>query len=135
MSDKKYISKINKGGQDLYIKDTEARANLDAVEELYCHDVYVMTSSKTTIQSLSEFDFYYNKVMKGKHLFTETSATNDLRLWYATKTTNQEGIIFTLNGIRIPIRYTHKITEDDVEWYVYQSKNLYGSLSVTIDKE
>ena len=135
MSDKKYISKINKGGQDIYIKDTEARANLDAVEELYCHDVYVMTSSKTTIQSLSEFDFYYDKVMRGKYLFAGVSATNDLRLWYAIKTTNREGIIFTLNGIPIPVSYTHTITEDGVEWYVCQSKNLYGDLSVTIDKK
>ena len=135
MSDKKYISKINKGGQDLYIKDTEARANLDTVEELYCHDVYVMTSPKTTIQSLSEFTLYYDKVMRGKYLFTGVSATNDLRLWYAIKTTNREGIIFTLNGIPIPVSYTHTITEDGVEWYVCQSKNLYGDLSVTIDKK
>ena len=135
MSDKKYISKINKGGQDLYIKDTEARANLDAVEELYCHDVYVMTSAKTTIQSLSEFTFHYDKVIRGKYLFAGVSATNDLRLWYAIKTTNKENIIFTLNGIPIPTSYTRTITEDGVEWYVCQSKNLYGDLSVTIDKK
>ena len=116
---KKYISKINKGGNDLYIKDLEVREVLAVYT-----DVYIGTGSSAASVMIPAN--HHDTMGRGEHV-TVTAATN--KVWIILPNTYSPTL--TMNGMEIQLTYESSITEGGVTYRVMSSTNTYiGTFNV-----
>lgn len=118
---KKYISKINKGGNDLYVKDTEAREAL-----VVYNDVYLGTGD--TAASVMVQGNHHDSLNRGTYVVLTASSN---KIWVILPNTFNPTA--TMNGMEIPLTYESNITVDDVTYRVMSSTNIYtGTFSVCL---
>ena len=114
MENKKYISKIVKSGQNILIKDLEAR------EALQYTDVYIgagETSSDVMVAAN-----HHDTVLKGS-AFSVTANSN--YLWVILPSAYSP--ILAIGGIAVPMYLSGTTTVDDVTYNIYKSNNTYRS--------
>ena len=120
----KYISKIHKGSDDLYIKDSEARTILDS---MVFKDVYIGKGINYT--SVMVAGNHHDIVVKGAHF---SMTCNNSKVWIILKSTNSTPIL-AMSGLEIPLTAEADITQEDVTYKVYSSTNTYtGTFNVLI---
>lgn len=119
MPTRKYISKINREGNDIYIKDMEAREAL-----VIYSDVYLGTGSSAV--SVMVPANHHNTMNRGAHV---TVTANSNKIWIILPNTFRPTLM--MNGMEIPLTYESSITEGDVTYRVMSSTNLYtGTFNV-----
>lgn len=119
MPARKYISVINKGGNDIFVKDAEAR---DAL--VYYEDVYIGTGANAAAVMVAAN--HHDKMNRGDHV-SLTASSN--KVWIILPDTYSP--ILTMTGIEVPMTAGSDITEGGVTYKVLSSSNTYtGSLNV-----
>lgn len=120
---KKYISKVRKNGQDLYIKDKEARESLVIYNDVY----YGRGSSVSDILNSSH---HHDTVRRGDSIYFMSLSSVYLWIVYPL---GKMGPSFTLNGMFIPEDREENITIEGVTYVVFKSSNTYnGSFGVKV---
>ena len=121
MPAKKYISIINKGGNNIYIKDAEAREAL-----VIYNDVYLGTGSSAA--SVMIEDNHHDTLSRGTYVILTASSN---KIWVILPNTFNPTV--TMNGMEIPLTYESSITVDDITYRVMSSTNTYaGTFSVCL---
>ena len=119
MPAKKYISIINKGGNNIYIKDAEAREALSLYE-----DVYIGVGS--TAESVMVAANHHDTMSKGDHV-SMTASSN--KVWIILPNTFSP--VLTMTGVEMPMTPKSDITEGGVTYKVFSSTNTYtGTFNV-----
>ena len=131
MSSIKYISKINKGGDDILIKDSEAREAMAGIysqlDMITYKDVYIGKGINYT--SVMVAGNHHDIVVKGAHF---SMTCNNSKVWIILKSTNSTPIL-AMSGLEIPLTAEADITQEDVTYKVYSSTNTYtGTFNVLI---
>ena len=124
MPTKKYISKIHKGSDDIFIKDSEARAILDNVT---FEDVYI--GKGINYSSVMVAANHHDTVVKGEHI---NMTCNNSKVWIILKDSNNAPLLM-MSGTEIPLTAESDITSEGVTYKVYSSTNTYnGTFNVLI---
>ena len=124
MPTKKYISKIHKGSDDIFIKDSEARAILDIVT---FEDVYI--GKGINYSSVMVAANHHDTVVKGEHI---NMTCNNSKVWIILKDSNNAPLLM-MSGTEIPLTAESDITSEGVTYKVYSSTNTYnGTFNVLI---
>lgn len=120
MPAKKYISKINKGGYDIYIKDEEAR------EAIAYKDVYIGVGAAYTDAMIAAN--HHDSVAKGSPVPVTSSISY---LWVILPNTNSP--VVQMGGLNVPMTAQSDVTVGDVTYKVLRSTNQYtGSFSISL---
>ena len=119
MPAKKYISKIHKGSDDLFIKDSEAREILATMSNLIYTDVYIGKGINYT--SAMTANNHHDTVVKGEHI---SMTCNSSKVWIILKSTNNAPLLM-MSGTEIPLTAESDVTQEGVTYKVYSSTNTY----------
>ena len=112
----KYISKIHKGSDDLYIKDSEARATLASMT---FEDVYIGKGVNYTSAMVAAN--HHDVVLRGDHV---NMTCNNSKVWIILKSTNTAPLLM-MTGIEMPLTAESDVTQEGVTYKVYSSSNTY----------
>ena len=131
MSTKKYISKIHKGSDDLFVKDSEARTSIADIytllDNLTYKDVYIGKGVNYT--SVMVAGNHHDVIVKGDHV---NMTCNNSKVWIILNSTNSAPLL-TMSGIEIPMTAGADVTVDEVTYKVYSSTNTYtGTFNVFV---
>jgi hypothetical protein len=110
---KKYISKINNGG-DIYIKDSEAQ------EALFYKDVYIGAATQST--TIKTDTYHYDTLAKGAPV--PITAANH-KIWLIFQSTMDIPSVY-MSGMEVAMVLHGTTTIDDVEYKVYKSSSFYN---------
>ena len=117
---KKYISKIVKGNVDIYIKDIEARENLQY------EDVYIGVGASYADAMIAAN--HHDSVLKGA-LISVTASSN--YLWVILP--SDYSPVVQMGGLNVPMTAQSNVTVDNVTYKVLKSNNQYtGTFSVSL---
>ncbi len=120
----KYISKIHKGSDDLYIKDSEARATLAS---LTFEDVYIGKGVNYTSAMVAAN--HHDVVLRGDHV---NMTCNNSKVWIILKSTNTAPLLM-MAGVEMPLTAESDVTQEGVTYKVYSSSNTYtGTFDVFV---
>ena len=121
MSGKKYISIINKGGNSIYIKDTEAQ------ESLFYEDIYIGAAAQST--TIKTSTYHYDKLIKGEPI----SITADShKIWLIFPEEIDVPSIF-MSGMEVPMVLHGTTTINEGSYKVYKSESPYaGTFNVQL---
>lgn len=126
MPARKYLSIISKGGDNIYIKDAEAREAIAQIETPVFNDVYIGTGA--TASDVMIAANHHDSVAKGS-LISVTSSTS--YLWVILPDTYTP--VVQMGGLNVPISEQSPVTQGDVTYKVLKSINQYtGSFSVSL---
>ena len=124
MPAKKYLSKIVKGSNDIFIKDSDARA---VTEKLTYEDVYIGKGINYTSAMVAAN--HHDAVVKGDHF---SLTCNSSKVWIILKNTNDTPIL-TMSGTEMPLTAESDVTSEGVTYKVYSSTNTYtGTFNVLV---
>ena len=120
----KYISKIHKGSDDLYIKDSEARATLASMT---FEDVYIGKGVNYTSAMVAAN--HHDVVLRGDHV---NMTCNNSKVWIILKSTNTVPLLM-MAGVEMPLTAESDVTQEGVTYKVYSSSNTYtGTFDVFV---
>lgn len=120
----KYISKIHKGSDDLYIKDSEVRATL---ANLTFEDVYIGKGVNYTSAMVAAN--HHDVVLRGDHV---NMTCNNSKVWIILKSTNNAPLLM-MAGVEMPLTAESDVTQEGVTYKVYSSSNTYtGTFDVFV---
>lgn len=110
---RKYLSKINKDGDNIYIKDSEAR------ESIQYEDIYIgaAVASSTIISST----YHYDSILRGRPI----AVTAELGYIWAVIPASYNNPIITMGGIEVPKTMDSTTTIEGKEYNVWKSANIY----------
>ena len=121
MSAKKYISKINKGGNDIYIKDEESQ------EALFYKDVYVGAATQST--TIKTATYHHDLLAKGSLV---SITADSQKIWLIFPSTADVPFVF-MSGIEVAMVLHGTTTIDEVEYKVYKSNSPYtGTFNIQL---
>lgn len=121
MPAKKYLSKINKGGNDIYIKDVESQ------EALFYKDIYIGAATQST--TIKTATYHYDTVAKG--LLIPVTA-NSQKIWLIFPATSETPNVF-MSGMEVAMVLHGTTTIDEVEYNVYKSNSPYtGTFNIQL---
>ena len=121
MSAKKYVSKINKGGNDLYIKDVESQ------EALFYNDVYIGAATQST--TIKTATYHYDMIAKGS-LISITASSQ--KIWLIFQSTADVPHVF-MSGMEVAMVLHGTTTIDEVEYKVYKSDSPFtGTFNIQL---
>ena len=121
MPAKKYLSKINKGGNDIYIKDTESQ------EALFYKDIYIGAATQST--TIKTDPYHYDIIAKGS-LVPVTA--NSQKIWMIFQSTADTPNVF-MSGMEVAMVLHGTTTIDDVEYKVYKSESPFtGTFNIQL---
>lgn len=115
----KYISKIHKGSDDLYLKDSEARTALAQLDGLKYTDVYI--GKGINYSAVMVAGNHYDLVVKGDHF---NMTCNNSKVWIILKNTNTTPLL-SMSGVEVPMTAGSDVTQEGVTYKVYSSDNTY----------
>jgi uncharacterized protein YpuA (DUF1002 family) len=110
---RKYLSKINKNGDNIYIKDSEAR------ESIQYEDIYIgaAVASSTIISST----YHYNSILRGRPI----AVTAELGYIWAVIPASYNNPIIIMGGIEVPKTVDSTTTIEGKEYNIWKSANIY----------
>lgn len=118
---KKYISKIHKGSDDIYIKDTEAH------DTIFYKDIYVGAATQST--TIKTSTYHYDTVAKGS-LISVTA--NSQKIWLIFKDGAEMPNIF-MNGMEVSMVLHGTTTIDEETYNVYKSSSPFtGTFNIQL---
>jgi len=121
MPAKKYISKINKGGNDIYIKDVESQ------EALFYKDIYIGAATQST--TIKTATYHYDLIAKGSLV---SITANSQKIWLIFQSTADTPNVF-MSGMEVAMVLHGTTTIDDVEYKVYKSESPFtGTFNVQL---
>jgi hypothetical protein len=121
MSAKKYVSKINKGGNDLYIKDVESQ------EALFYNDVYIGAATQST--TIKTATYHHDMIAKGSLI---SITANSQKIWLIFQSTADVPHVF-MSGMEVAMVLHGTTTIDEVEYNVYKSNSPYtGTFNIQL---
>ena len=121
MPAKKYISKINKGGNDIYIKDVESQ------EALFYRDIYIGAAAQST--TIKTATYHYDLIAKGSLVSIPASSQ---KIWLIFQSTADTPNVF-MSGMEVAMVLHGTTTIDDVEYKVYKSESPFtGTFNVQL---
>ena len=121
MSAKKYVSKINKGGNDLYIKDVESQ------EALFYNDVYIGAATQSTI--IKTATYHHDMIAKGSLI---SITANSQKIWLIFQSTADVPHVF-MSGMEVAMVLHGTTTIDEVEYKVYKSDSPFtGTFNIQL---
>lgn len=121
MSAKKYVSKINKGGNDLYIKDVESQ------EALFYNDVYIGAATQST--TIKTATYHYDMIAKGSLI---SITADSQKIWLIFQSTADVPHVF-MSGMEVAIVLHGTTTIDEVEYKVYKSDSPFtGTFNIQL---
>ena len=121
MSAKKYVSKINKGGNDLYIKDVESQ------EALFYNDVYIGAATQST--TIKTDTYHYDMIAKGSLI---SITANSQKIWLIFQSTADVPHVF-MSGMEVAMVLHGTTTIDEVEYKVYKSDSPFtGTFNIQL---
>ena len=118
---KKYISKINKGSSDIYIKDSEAQ------DAIFYKDIYVGAATQsTTIKT----DTYHHDVLAKGSLVSVTA--NSQKIWLIFPEASEGPNIF-MSGMEVAMVLHGTTTIDEETYKVYKSESPFtGTFNIQL---
>jgi hypothetical protein len=121
MPAKKYLSKINKGGNDIYIKDVESQ------EALFYKDIYIGAATQST--TIKTATYHYDLIAKGSLV---SITANSQKIWLIFQSTADTPNVF-MSGMEVAMALHGTTTIDDVEYKVYKSESPFtGTFNVQL---
>jgi hypothetical protein len=121
MPAKKYISKINKGGNDIYIKDAESQ------EALFYKDIYIGAATQST--TIKTATYHHDLIAKGSLV---SITANSQKIWLIFQSTTETPNVF-MSGMEVAMVLHGTTTIDDVEYKVYKSESPFtGTFNVQL---
>ena len=118
---KKYISKINKGGNDLYIKDVESQ------EALFYNDIYIGAATQST--TIKTDTYHYDMIAKGSLL---SITANSQKIWLIFPSTADVPHVF-MSGMEVTMVLHGTTTINEGEYNVYKSGSPYtGTFNIQL---
>lgn len=121
MPTKKYISKIVKGNNDIYIKDLEAQ------ESLFYYDIYIGAATQST--TIKTATYHHDAVLRGKPISITASSQ---KIWLIFPE-NTEVPTVLMNGLEVPKELHGTTTIDEATYTVYKSLSYYtGTFNVCL---
>jgi hypothetical protein len=121
MPAKKYISKINKGGNDIYIKDVESQ------EALFYKDIYIGAATQST--TIKTATYHHDLIAKGSLV---SITANSQKIWLIFQSTAETPNVF-MSGMEVAMVLHGTTTIDDVEYKVYKSESPFtGTFNVQL---
>jgi hypothetical protein len=118
---KKYLSIINKGSNDLFIKDSEAQ------EAVFYKDIYVGAATQST--TIKTNTYHYDILVKGS--LVPISANNQ-KIWLIFPETMEVPNVF-MSGIEVTMELHGTTTINEKAYKVYKSGSPYaGSFNIQL---
>lgn len=111
---KKYISKINKGSNDIYIKDTEAQ------EALFYKDIYVGAATQST--TIKTSTYHHDALVKGSLV---SITANNQKIWLIFPEAMDVPNVF-MSGIEVTMVLHGTTAIDEATYKVYKSDSPYN---------
>lgn len=105
----KYISKINKDGNDIYIKDSEAQG------ALFYRDIYVGAAAQST--TIKTSTYHHAVVAKGSPI---SITANNHKIWLIFPENTDVPNVF-MSGMEVAMVYHGTTTVDEGTYNVYKS--------------
>ena len=110
----KYISKIIKGGDDIYIKDSQAQ------DALYYKDIYIgAAASSSTIKTST---YHHDSILRGRPIAVDDVTSGDY-IWVILPDTYSPIVI--MGGLEVPMSLNGTATIDSKSYKVWRSDNTY----------
>ena len=141
---KKYISKINKGGNDLFIKDSESREGITSLENLKA-DKSELKYGKMSVGILDAGrairmlpSYSYVDIKKGEIIEVDpsetgsSSTTYNFYIYYYGSRTELENIHICMGGIEVPFKAIEEHTstvDPSIKYYSIESQNIYSGIT------
>ena len=121
MPAKKYISKINKDGNDIYIKDVESQ------EALFYKDIYIGAATQST--TIKTATYHYDLIAKGSLV---SITANSQKIWLIFQSTADTPNVF-MSGMEVAMVLHGTTTINDVEYKVYKSESPFtGTFNIQL---
>lgn len=121
MSGKKYISKINKGGNDIFIKDTESQ------EALFYKDIYVGAATQST--TIKTSTYHHDMLVKGSLV---SITADSQKIWLIFPETNDVPNVF-MSGMEVTMILHGTTTIDEAAYKVYKSNSPFtGTFNIQL---
>lgn len=118
---KKYISKINKGSNDIYIKDTEAQ------EAVFYKDIYVGAAAQST--TIKTSTYHHDILVKGE-LISVTASSQ--KIWLIFPEAMDVPNIF-MSGMEVAMVLHGTTTIDEATYKVYKSESPFtGTFNIQL---
>jgi hypothetical protein len=114
MPAKKYISKINKGGNDIHIKDTEAH------DAIWYFDIYVGAAANSA--AIIDETYHHNYITRGRPILI-SNAENDY-LWVIAPASYAPCVM--MSGMEVEMSLDSSTTIDDKSYKVWKSDCTYS---------
>ena len=117
----KYISKINKGGNDLYIKDSEAQ------NAIFYKDIYVGAATQSTTIKTST---YHHDILAKGSLVSVTA--NSQKIWLIFPEASEVPSVF-MSGMEVSMVLHGTTTIDEATCKVYKSDSPFtGTFNIQL---
>ena len=110
----KYISKINKDGSDIYIKDSEAQG------ALFYRDIYVGAAAQST--TIKTSTYHHDVVAKGSPI---SITANSHKIWLIFPEDMDIPSVF-MSGMEVAMVYHGTTTIDEDTYKVYKSASPFA---------
>jgi hypothetical protein len=121
MSAKKYISKINKGGNNIYIKDEESQ------DALFYKDIYIGAATQST--TIKTATYHHDIIAKGSLV---SITANSQKIWLIFQSTADVPHVF-MSGMEVAMVLHGTTIIDEVEYNVYKSNSPYtGTFNIQL---
>ena len=121
MPTKKYISKIVKGNDNIYIKDIEAQ------ESLFYYDIYIGAATQST--TIKTSTYHHDTILRGKPI---SITANSQKIWLIFPE-NAEVPTILMNGMEVLKELHGTTTIDEATYKVYKSLSYYtGTFDVSL---
>lgn len=121
MPAKKYISKIVKGNDNIFIKDTEAQ------ESLFYYDIYIGAATQST--TIKTSTYHHDAVLRGKPISITASSQ---KIWLIFPDESEVPTV-QMNGIEVPKELHGTTTINEATYKVYKSLSYYtGTFNVCL---
>ena len=117
----KYISKINKGGNDIYIKDTESQG------AIFYKDIYVGAATQST--TIKTSTYHHDKIAKGS-LVSITASSQ--KIWLVFPEASEVPNVF-MSGMEVSMVLHGTTTIDEATYKVYKSDSPFtGTFNIQL---
>ena len=113
MPTKKYISKIVKGGNDIYIKDAETRENVQY------EDVYIGVAAQSS--TIIDPTYHHDMIYRGRPISIGNSSGY---LWVIMPSSYTPSVL--MSGFEVPMSQNSTTTVGNVTYKIWKSSNSYS---------
>lgn len=121
MSGKKYLSKIVKGGNAIFVKDVESQ------EALFYKDIYIGAATQST--TIKTDAYHHDMIAKGSLV---SITADSQKIWLIFSEASEVPNVF-MSGMEVAMVLHGTTTIDGIEYNVYKSNSPYtGTFNIQL---